>query len=847
MANSGGMLRLSGGTLFTLMVRAMKRHGRNRGNYGQKGGGITQANMLKDLLKVYNPSTPDQSLQTEKGNATSFKQGKNLGVVFPVNEPVARKQFNDAVCSRYNSRLKPMEALVEKYLDTETYKEWLVKAILQLIDEDGEIADDALFYVTEKPVEKRNINSLAEYNLPAFLLGVWHYICMNVQNNTVGAQTFQLWYPDGAEGEFVSSIGMKAEKHIIVTDRANPADDQVVEWDEPDQDVLSERYADYLSEMHRKYSKVKTILHEELKPFRDSYVCNGLQRKLGLGATPGSFEAVRNRYIDTPTVDLLQHQSNFIIIVGTGGLGKSMMMQHLMLDTIERCDELGFIPIFIQLKDYTSSNLEISEFVYSQFHGRYPGLEREQFNRDLTNGKYVLLFDGLDEINPSYRGQFETRFDMFADANAHNMMIISSRPFSDFLNLKRFAVMHLMPLTLEKATELIEKLEFREDDPSFKENFKQDLRRLYDTHRPFVQNPLLLTFMLMTYERSGPVSIEMHSFYSEVYDLLATRHDNSKSGYNRTMKSGLSPERLKLLFAAFCSNTYQENRLSFTYDELMACFEEVIPLLNEDEQGVKPSALIDDYTDAICLLYRDGGKYHFMHRSFQEYFCAYSFWRQTEEFYPGIADFFENSEGRDKYTRYGDKTFEMLYEMAPSKVEKCIIIPFLEQLFAECDSKKGYLTYLNRVRPVLRYDVGEVDGITISHPASFIYSFITSHYKIEQDIFSYRGTLPVYDEFITSRYIEVQFDGEDEDEENISVIDVETLPNSERDDVDIVGWTICAYVDDIYEEPEEYERLIKAVESESFPYKIEYNAARDLLQKLKDQVAQRKKRRVATL
>jgi hypothetical protein len=126
--------------------------------------------------------------------------------------------------------------------------------------------------------------------------------------------------------------------------------------------------------------------------------------------------------------------------------------------------------------------LEISEFVYSQFHGRYPGLEREQFNRDLTNGKYVLLFDGLDEINPSYRGQFETRFDMFADANAHNMMIISSRPFSDFLNLKRFAVMHLMPLTLEKATELIEKLEFREDDPSFKENFKQDLRRLYDTH-----------------------------------------------------------------------------------------------------------------------------------------------------------------------------------------------------------------------------------------------------------------------------------------------------------------------------------------------------------------------------
>ena len=106
------MLRLSGGTLFALMVRAMKRHGRNRGSYGQRGSGITQANMLKDLLKVYNPSTPDQSLSAEKGNATNFKQGKNLGDVFPINDAVVRKKFNDAVCDRYNSRLKLMDPFV---------------------------------------------------------------------------------------------------------------------------------------------------------------------------------------------------------------------------------------------------------------------------------------------------------------------------------------------------------------------------------------------------------------------------------------------------------------------------------------------------------------------------------------------------------------------------------------------------------------------------------------------------------------------------------------------------------------------------------------------------------------
>ena len=112
---------------------------------------------------------------------------------------------------------------------------------MQLIDEDSEIADDALFYIAKEPVEKRSIDSFAEYNLPAFLLGVWHYICMNVQDNTVGAQTFQLWYPDGAEGEFVSSIGMKAERHIAVTDRANITGTQIVEWDDPSSNLLSEQ------------------------------------------------------------------------------------------------------------------------------------------------------------------------------------------------------------------------------------------------------------------------------------------------------------------------------------------------------------------------------------------------------------------------------------------------------------------------------------------------------------------------------------------------------------------------------------------------------------------------------
>ena len=112
MANTGGMLRLSSGTLFTILVRAMKRHGRNKGNYGQKSTGITQANMLRDLLRIFYPESPDQALTTEKANATNIKKGKNLGEVFPVNDEEVRRQFDKAIRENYESKLTLMDELV---------------------------------------------------------------------------------------------------------------------------------------------------------------------------------------------------------------------------------------------------------------------------------------------------------------------------------------------------------------------------------------------------------------------------------------------------------------------------------------------------------------------------------------------------------------------------------------------------------------------------------------------------------------------------------------------------------------------------------------------------------------
>lgn len=88
-------------------------------------------------------------------------------------------------------------------------------------------------------------------------------------------------------------------------------------------------------------------------------------------------------------------------------------------------------------------------------------------------------------------------------------------------------------------------------------------------------------------------------------------------------------------------------------------------------------------TGKICLIYKDGGKYYFIHRSFQEYFVAYFFSRQLEQRFDAMLDILTV---RMRWI----VVLPMLYGMEPEKTELCIFIPFLEKAFCGKDEKSEY-------------------------------------------------------------------------------------------------------------------------------------------------------------
>ncbi|MDD4593469.1 MAG: NACHT domain-containing protein, partial [Parabacteroides sp.] len=274
-------------------------------------------------------------------------------------------------------------------------------AILDIIRKDTAIDDDKrLSFEKYLGTTKKALLSQDGYILSELFAGVLLYSVVSVQN-TVGkecAVEIDKAYVDGfSEQDFLYDFaaGFPDTRYAIekTADLKVPVDDVLI--------------GSYLSKVNDKYNEIKTLLYsDQPKPFYSFYVCNNIQRRIPVQCRVGS--SLKMITITNATSKALADCSRFVILSGTGGLGKSMMLRHLLLDAIERFDESGILPLFVALKDYADNAEELIDYVFSKMEGYGAGITKRQFENLLADGKCLLLFDGLDEIGTKHGGKFET-------------------------------------------------------------------------------------------------------------------------------------------------------------------------------------------------------------------------------------------------------------------------------------------------------------------------------------------------------------------------------------------------------------------------------------------------------
>lgn len=869
-------MRLCGGTFLVLLFEAKKKGRRTQYGQGRPSNNMSNADLFARLVMTVNPDFKKPSGRSFDTFTTEYKMCRmNDTPSVGLTDGVYVSKFDEAIKTKYYEKLLAFFQPLESAILWESKGPQLVAALLDLIDADDTISADAEFYVrpygqTVTKAELRNIECIC---IPSFVFGVWHYIITKVQDNKVGVSTLDLLL-DGdvethGERKFISDIGkttVSAIKTSVDTpeyelkEYRNPALEaamkniplafvqpgvavdvrnvqngqifvngkQVFYLDGEEHDSIpaydTTPFDTYLKKVSEFYSTVKTLLYSETpRPFRNLYVPNDIKVKY---AGAGS----NLQRIDTPIADLIGNPFKDIIIKGTGGIGKSMMMRHLLLHFTEEYKNRGLLPILVPLKNFSVEEKNLEQFIFKSVYEFDRKFEFEDFESLLNNGECLILLDGYDEVPTTARQKFEAMLVSFRRTYNANKIVISSRPTTSFIQFGHFQVVEIEPFSKEKALELIDKLEYH--DPEAKAKFRADLdKKLYRSHQQFASNPLLLTIMLMTYTSYGEVPAKRHVFYAKAYETMARLHDATKGAYVRPMHTGLTPEEFAVYFAEFCARTYGAEVLEFDDRTFTGYMEQVIRH-QKRRIDATPRDFLKDLTDNLCIMYQEGEKYYFIHRSFQEYFCAVFFSNQMDDRLWEIGEMFENQKKRMS----GDMTFAMLSDMIPSRVDRYIFLPYLQKLWDECDAADGYWTFLEKMYPTIYAQEGEPGDYYNNDPQYFIYehiALISCHHHGELYALKWPSDIDYFDrtEWTTIRTGEYTRDGKryvsTEVVEFDSVdVDDDYIEEYGEPEVEGVSWEIDVH--DLRKQAAAYAELCAFMESDTFPLKKEYNEMRAL-------------------
>ncbi|NLC85028.1 MAG: hypothetical protein GX749_08135, partial [Ruminococcaceae bacterium] len=296
-------------------------------------------------------------------------------------------------------------------------------------------------------------------------------------------------------------------------------------------------------------------------------------------------------------------------------------------------------------------------------------------------------------------------------------------------------------------------------------------------------------------------------------------------------KTGLSKDDFIKYFSEICFRAYKDERLTFTEDEFKDYFKKLKSDVDADD-------FLYDISYNLCMLLQEGRTYHFVHRSFQEYFSAVFIKEQEGKHLLKLGGFFEKHYDGEKR----DNTLAMLYDMKPGLVETFIFAPFLEDLFERCKGEHGYWCFLEQMYSGFYYNGG-----LENEPDSNLYGFIKEKFPINYSV-GFDG-LPPCEDFVDETIIQVE--SEEHGLITMPESDYHPYPTNDGDLIindpyihgkecrvigdtkEIAGYVYFVQVAELLDGRERYSELMESLDNDRFIFKAEYLAARQYLDDIK--------------
>lgn len=261
---------LCGGILFSLILQARKTRTKARDKYHGGSDGLKDTDVMMGLVEVVTGDSFISSQGKTFGKCTTqFKTCQNYGTTYiPFTDSLVISSFTSSVKQKDPDILFRMSGFIEKFIN-EKKAEWLVKAILEVLQTDTEIQDNINFMISATTsITKKDIQSITKVELPFLLLSILDFILNERADNTKGRATFEAWHEQKStksQWVYISNIGntISSPINVIMSSDSSKSAETIENYTKP---VSTKKLTLNIDELNKEDLQYLKQIRKQAKP-----------------------------------------------------------------------------------------------------------------------------------------------------------------------------------------------------------------------------------------------------------------------------------------------------------------------------------------------------------------------------------------------------------------------------------------------------------------------------------------------------------------------------------------------------------------------------------------------------
>lgn len=394
-----------------------------------------------------------------------------------------------------------------------------------------------------------------------------------------------------------------------------------------------------------------------------------------------------------------------LMVLGKPGAGKTTFLKFIAIQCIQGNFQKELIPIFIELKAFARKSQEINLFKYIYQELQLCGISEEEVENLLDQGRFLILLDGLDEVQAAEGSVLLTEVEDFSKKYFRNRFVITCRIAAQ-LATQRYALdftdVEVADFNQQQIKDFarnwfvgVARKSNQEGEAKANHFFDKLFLPQNQPIRELVVTPILLNLACLVFQAKDDFPSNRAKLYEQGLKILLDRWDISRGIKRDEVYRNLSLEQKMKLLSQIATITFEGGEYFFESEYIQAIIADFLKKINHNNSDL--SKLKSD-SEAVLkslesqhglVIERAQGIYSFSHLTFQEYFASQSLINSQSKFYENLVK------------HITDKSWYEVFLLTASRLENGdglvkLMRPLIDKIIASDEKLQNFITWLSQ-------------------------------------------------------------------------------------------------------------------------------------------------------